>query len=137
LPDKGVEPFGGHAEFLAVLTCPPEGQTLVKPEPTSLIPKHSIGYCPICGGGLCGVRICGVDSPHGLVVCDECDATWLEPDLQTAHQYPDVEDPRCPVCNQALWDGPGHWASWHEIESLGWEPAVDRRLDADTDEGLC
>ncbi len=113
-------------------------------------PKHSIGFCPICGGGLCGIRICGIDSEaadaasprladnqsHGLVICDECEATWLAPDLDTAHQYPDIEDARCPICGEPLWGRQSRWASWHDIQSLGWEFAVDRKLDAIPDEGI-
>lgn len=112
-------------------------------------PNHSIGFCPICGGGLCGIRICSGDgadgeadrarsSPgptHGLVVCDECEAMWLEPDLGTAHQYPAIEDARCPICSAPLWGPCGRWASRDEIESLGWECAVDPELDATSDEG--
>ena len=37
-------------------------------------PFHSIGFCPVCGGGLCGVRLCSEDSPHGLISFDECEA---------------------------------------------------------------
>ena len=115
-------------------------------------PKHSIGFCPICGGGLCGIRICGVDrvsadvhlseptdhqsTDHGFVICDECDATWLAPDLDTSHQYPDVEDARCPICSEQLWGDTSRWADWKDIQSLGWEFAVDRKLDATTDEGI-
>jgi len=115
-------------------------------------PKHSIGFCPICGGGLCGVRICGVDpisadarfttpanhksDAHGFVICDECDAIWLAPDLDTSHQYPDIEQTRCPICSEQLWGERCRWADWREIESLGWEFAVDRDLDATPDEGI-
>ncbi len=113
-------------------------------------PQHSIGFCPICGGGLCGIRICGVDdagtdarfaqtgsdAPHGLVICDECDAIWLEPDLTTAHQYPSAEDSRCPLCSLPLWGNQSRWADAVDIESLGWEFAVNPALDATPDEGI-
>jgi hypothetical protein len=107
-------------------------------------PKHSIDFCPICGGGLCGVRICGVDSdganerfartgsdaPHGLVVCDECEAIWLDPDVTTAHQYPEVEEARCPICSQPLWGASSRWADTNDLASLGWEFAINPDLDA-------
>jgi hypothetical protein len=113
-------------------------------------PKHSVDFCPICGGGLCGIRICGVDetktedrftklgndAPHGLVVCDECEAIWLEPDITTAHQYPDVEDARCPICHESLWGKNSRWADARDVESLGWEFAVNPDLDMTTDEGF-
>ena len=108
-------------------------------------PQHSIDYCPICGGGLCGIRICGlsevVDSEaqptadsHGLIVCDECEAIWIEPDVNTSHQYPDVDDSRCPVCRELLWGSTSRWANSDDIASLGWQPAVNHDLDA-TSEG--
>jgi hypothetical protein len=113
-------------------------------------PKHSIDFCPICGGGLCGIRICGVDpqnaakrfeklgndAPHGLVVCDECEAIWLEPDITTAHQYPDIEEAKCPICEEALWGQESRWANVDDVVSLGWEFAVNPDLDATTDEGI-
>ena len=113
-------------------------------------PHHSIGFCPVCGGGLCGIRICGIElesadgrtgnpgdvALHGLVVCDECDATWLLPDLQTNHLYPDLDDPRCPICEAPLWGQTSRWADWPDIESLGWGFAVDRSLDTAPDEGI-
>ncbi|WP_345321908.1 hypothetical protein [Novipirellula rosea] len=111
-------------------------------------PRHSVDYCPNCGGGLCGVRICGlpeptekppksVDSsnvndpplPHGLVVCDECDAIWLEPDLTSRHQYPNGCDARCPVCLEPLWGNQSRWASQTDIEVLGWAGCTKPELD--------
>ena len=109
-------------------------------------PIHSIEFCPICGGGLCGVRICGVDAndsrerfartgsdaPHGLVVCDECEAIWLDPDTTTAHQYSSAEDPRCPICSLPLWGANSRWADADDVESLGWQSAINPDLDATT-----
>ncbi len=102
-------------------------------------PNHSIGFCPICGGGLCGIRVCGLTVPdgvepqssqlHGFVVCDECDAIWLQPDLTTAHQYPDAIDPQCPICCQPLWGDQARWASLQEVATLGWNRYVCPDLD--------
>lgn len=115
-------------------------------------PKHSIDFCPICGGGLCGIRICGIErdddsvakrfsatgstEPHGLILCDECEAIWLEPDTSTAHQYPDVEDAKCPICKEALFGPAGRWASADDIETLNWRYAVNPDLDMAGDEEL-
>jgi uncharacterized paraquat-inducible protein A len=84
-------------------------------------PIHSIGFCPICGGGICGVRICGTESPHGLIVCDECEAIWLKPDLDSQHQYPSAEDARCPICNESLWGPNSRWANDEDLKSLKFE----------------
>ena len=135
-------------------------------------PFHSISQCPICEGGLCGVRICGLPDhqqfagqqsagqqlrnqfvsitdppfggeaapasnhhvdrtagPHGLVVCDECEAIWLEPDTTSEHQYPDPENAKCPVCGDHLWNGNNHWANRVEVAFLGYGSKIDSALD--------
>ena len=98
-------------------------------------PKHSIDFCPVCGGGLCGIRLCGLDGshddvpPHGLIVCDECEAIWLVPDVTSDHSFPSAEDARCPVCCRSLWGDNGRWADQSDIESLGWQHAVRHELD--------
>ncbi|WP_068260593.1 hypothetical protein [Rubripirellula obstinata] len=124
---------------------------------------HSIDFCPICGGGLCGIRIIGslpadsnnddsADSatatasataadaqnsslaqPHGLVICDECEAIWLEPDVSTVHQYPDLEKAASPVNGMPIWGDGSRWASMEDIEWLGWTEAVNPELDAELD----
>lgn len=90
----------------------------------------SIEQCPICQGGLCGIRICGLDTdrPHGLVVCDECEAIWLQPDVKTEHQYPDSRDSRCPACSAALWGPHSRWADWEDVCRLGWGALIDPGL---------
>ncbi|TWU45402.1 hypothetical protein Q31b_05740 [Novipirellula aureliae] len=105
-----------------------------------MTPKHSIDYCPICGGGLCGVRICGLDEttphPHGLIVCDECEAIWLEPDISSPYQYPDADDSRCPICSQPLWGNQSHWANEKEVEQLGWKGYINPTLDPIDDDEM-
>ncbi len=139
-------------------------------------PKHSIDFCPICGGGLCGIRICGVDDdganskinsdntgetpsrffatgsaePHGLIVCDECEAIWLMPDVTTPHQYPVIQSDqgssasndsdessseKCPICHLPLWGRQSRWADSEDVEALGWQFAVNPDLDVNLDEG--
>ncbi|MDG2222524.1 MAG: hypothetical protein P8L85_14190 [Rubripirellula sp.] len=95
-------------------------------------PLHSIGFCPVCGGGLCGVRLCGEESPHGLIVCDECEAIWLEPDLSAPHQYPSAQDAKCPICDLPLWGESSRWAGEADLKLLGWEDAIDRQLSQET-----
>ena len=120
-------------------------------------PHHSVGFCPICGGGLCGIRICGIPSestqgdvkptqspvasaaqeaglpvaanPHGLIVCDECEAIWLDPDVASEHTYPDSENALCPICGKALWGPASRWADQADVEALGWSYAVRPELD--------
>ena len=106
-------------------------------------PRHSIDFCPICGGGLCGIRICcepesngeNETLPRGLIVCDECEAVWLEPDTSSEHLYLDAINPTCPMCQKSFWEN-SHWANTKEVEALGWMQAVNRELDMNVDEGL-
>lgn len=106
-----------------------------------MTPTHSIDICPICGGGLLGIRICpgqqastqsqadaGNRDPHGLIICDECEAIWLEPDSSAMHLYPSAQSPQCPVCDASLWNDT-HWATAEEVNRLGWIDAVNRDLD--------
>ena len=110
-------------------------------------PQHSIDFCPICGGGLCGIRICGLSSQvdgsnrrgdwiHGLIVCDECEAIWLDPDVSTDHVYPDPTRAQCPVCSKSLWGDQSRWANDADVAALGWSGAVKHRLDVKSDEEL-
>ncbi|MEL6108238.1 MAG: hypothetical protein AAFU85_19605 [Planctomycetota bacterium] len=101
-------------------------------------PLHSIARCPVCEGGLCGIRICTGDDPTqkapsaGFVMCDECEAIWLEPDLTAAPTYADPESPTCPIYHCGLWGGT-RWANREEVERLGWTSNVDTDLAIEED----
>ncbi|MCC9644251.1 hypothetical protein LOC71_18395 [Rhodopirellula sp. JC740] len=102
-------------------------------------PRYSVGSCPICEQGLCSIRACGLvnDRPtYGLVVCDECEAIWLQPDLNGVHVYADAENPKCPVDQSHLYRGNSRWATPSDIDQLGWSDAVnpDLTYDPDSDE---
>lgn len=112
----------------------PDSQSASPSTPQAAGPHHSIAQCPICGGGLCGVRVCSGDDPtdasarKGFVMCDECEAVWLEPDIASEHIYVDPVDPICPICQGGLWST-SHWAHHDEIELIGWTHALNRSLD--------
>jgi hypothetical protein len=97
-------------------------------------PFHSIAHCPVCGSGLCGIRICTGDDPtesipgRGFVMCDECEAVWMEPDISGEHLYADPENPVCPICRGGLWRN-SRWADQSDVNELGWDQAVDPDLD--------
>tara|TARA_R110002049_G_scaffold27321_2_gene94333 strand:- start:602448 stop:602747 length:300 start_codon:yes stop_codon:yes gene_type:complete len=74
--------------------------------------------------------------PHGLIVCDECEAIWLEPDTSTDHVYPSAEDAACPICALPLWGPQSRWATQADIEVLGWTHAVNPALDMSSDEEI-
>lgn len=75
------------------------------------------------------------DQPHGLIVCDECEAIWLEPDSTSQHLYPDAEDPCCPICQKALWGSQSRWANWDDCAQLGWLDYINPQLDIRSDKG--
>ncbi|MEO1618578.1 MAG: hypothetical protein AAFV88_22200 [Planctomycetota bacterium] len=103
------------------------------PSDTPNAPSQSLSLCPICEAGLCGIRICLGDDPteanpnRGFVMCDECEAVWLEPDTTSQHVYVDPDTPRCPVCQGGLWQT-SRWASKDEVSELGWCSHVDSSL---------
>ena len=105
--------------------------------------KVVLAACPFCGCGRCGVRLCSeneiatdVDSVsvaghHAFILCDNCHATWLEPDLTTCHQYLGAIHPVCPLCQADLneEDGSGDglrgsWATGDQVKQLGWDHAL-------------
>jgi hypothetical protein len=96
---------------------------------------------------LCGIRICGLtpaesasqqrgDSIHGLVVCDECEAIWLDPDVKSDHVYPNPTDSACPICCQPLWGPTSRWANDEDVRALGWSDAVNHDLDMNAGEEI-
>ena len=93
-------------------------------------PLHSIGICPVCGAGLCGVRVYegGEAGIYPLAICDECEAIWTEPDLDRKPIFPDPEDARSPVDGQPLWGESSHWADLQEIAFVGWDDHIESEL---------
>jgi len=93
-------------------------------------PAGYLDLCPVCEQGSCRVR-CARSADGALValvVCDECEAIWQQPNLQGEPYYSDPAEPRCPTTGWPLWDPDRwHWAAPQEMEELGWrrsEPAV-------------
>ncbi|MCA9149877.1 MAG: hypothetical protein KDA92_11280 [Planctomycetales bacterium] len=84
---------------------------------------YVVGYCPSCGTGPLGVRICGgCGRPN--VLCEECDALWLTPDVTGRPVFPRQPDLPCPACETSLLAPGAHWASFFELEALGWEQRI-------------
>lgn len=78
--------------------------------------------CPICGDGLCRIRVCVQDQKIlGCILCDECEAVWTDPSLKDRiAQRPGAEGPECPTCGLSLWSRSSHWANVGEACLLGW-----------------
>lgn len=88
---------------------------------TSLL--RYVGFCPVCGQGLLGVRMCSSDA-HAVVMCLECDATWLDRALKEAPLFPRQPDLPCPNGDGWLRLEPSHWADAEEVAKVGWTDAV-------------
>lgn len=91
---------------------------------------YYVGICRVCGQGLLGVRIC-CDDQIGLVVCEECEAIWLEPSCTGPPLFAESADSLCPRCGRPLWEPPSHWATLDEVERLSWLDAVRGQWSAD------
>lgn len=89
---------------------------------TPAAPWIHIGECPVCVNGLCRVRTCYSSdrTPHFYAMCDECEALWLTPTTNAPHNFPDVSEPRCPVCQQPLYGEQADWAHGEELQGTQW-----------------
>jgi hypothetical protein len=78
--------------------------------------------CPICGDGLCRVRVCCVEQRvQGFILCDECEAMWTDPSmLDRVHNDTSCGESHCPGTNLSVWDKNTHWANAGEVCLLGW-----------------
>lgn len=84
---------------------------------------YVVGFCPSCGTGPVGIRRCG--GCHQLfALCDECDAIWSSPRLETKPRFLEQPDLPCPNCATPLASKPSHWAGFREIEPAGWQQHV-------------
>lgn len=75
------------------------------------------GSCPVCGDGLRRPRFCAdaLGEKHFYLLCDECEALWLDPDDASEQKYASMEDPMCPICSAEMY---GNQAGWVEEPDL-------------------
>ena len=85
-------------------------------------PLIYVESCPVCGDGMCRIRVCITDQRlTGCVLCDECEAVWTDPSMQQrAPRVLSMDDPACPSCGVSLWSDQAHWANIGEVCLLGW-----------------
>lgn len=91
-----------------------------------MTPWIHIGECPVCVNGLCRIRFCEDRQGHGhlYAMCDECEAIWTEPSTSTKRQFPNVDEPECPLCSQPLYGPQAHWATAQELNHTDWSEAA-------------
>lgn len=80
-------------------------------------------YCPICRSGLRGILRCS-DKKTLVIICDECDAIWLDPVNLDADQALFVSPPDFVIpgldCSVGDKQDAG-WATRDEVKAYGWE----------------
>lgn len=78
-----------------------------------------LGFCSSCKTGPLLVRLCG---GCGLpcVLCDECDAMWVGPEVDAPPMFPAEEDASCLHCGGSLWSEESSWASADRLTEMGW-----------------
>jgi hypothetical protein len=73
----------------------------------------------------------GNGTKHLFAMCDECEAIWLQPSTTSPHQFPDAEDPICPLTSIPLYGSNSRWATTEDIKGTDWENEVVVDLPCD------
>jgi hypothetical protein len=81
--------------------------------------------CPICIHGVIGIRRCS-DGSTLVLMCDECEAVWLDPTQLSPGSALDAGPPDWTVGNTgaAVAGGKADWASRADISAARWLPYV-------------
>jgi len=89
---------------------------------------YYVGTCPFCEQGSLGIRICS-KAGDAVILCDECDALWLSPELKGKPAFLEEPDLPCPYCPGNLTESPACWASMGEIIERGWIATIKGETD--------
>lgn len=89
------------------------------------------GQCPHCEYGQLGFRRCS-DGATIVLMCDECDFVWLDPDHRTLDDaaFPDMDTSKVPGTNLAVGGGAAGWATRDEVARAGWQAYIAGEYDA-------
>jgi len=88
---------------------------------------HFFRKCPLnCGDGYVGFWRCG-DGKRIILMCDECDALWLEPDDKSTKPPIAATPPDYLLAGTtiSISGEKSGWASREEIEKAGWERFIN------------
>lgn len=78
-------------------------------------------HCPRCEQGLCRIRTYTQEEKNRyFLLCDECDATWTNPDEMHIFKQSNTADAVCPNTDIPLWSSETHWATLLETIASGW-----------------
>jgi hypothetical protein len=79
--------------------------------------------CPICANGLIGIRRCS-DGKSLVLMCDECESVWLDPQHISAEEAVDVQPPSFVVAQLGV-SVAGVLAGWAgDAEASPWRTYV-------------
>lgn len=83
------------------------------------------GICPICGAGVLGFRLCS-DGATIVVMCDECDAIWLDARQLDRALAMSTEPPefQVPGLSCSISSPRARWAKKPELEAAGWDDLI-------------
>jgi hypothetical protein len=78
--------------------------------------------CPACFAGAVGFRRCSNEQSI-VLMCNECDAVWLQPSEVTLESafFPTAPEYAVPSLDCSLASPAADWAKRDEIKSVGWE----------------
>lgn len=102
-------------------------------------PWIHLGECPFCVNGLCRVRSCEDEQGriHLYAMCDECEAIWIEPSMDSKHVFPRAENPLCPTCARPLYGSQAHWSRPEEVTAEpNWSVAAIFELPSSLEQPL-
>jgi len=66
-----------------------------------------------------GLRECG-GCGELVVMCDECDAVWVDANFSAKPLFAGEEDLPCPYCETSLLERPSQWALRSKIDKVAW-----------------
>ena len=76
--------------------------------------------CPVCGVVALGIRVCVGTDESLIVLCDECDAVWIHPELNDEPYFPESHDYLCLNSDRTLKSPKSYWATEEQIKAIGW-----------------
>ncbi len=85
--------------------------------------------CPVCRTGMLGIRRCA-DGKTLVVMCEECEAVWVSPELISISNALDAAPPTFEVTEIriAIASGAAGWSNHEEIVAKGWEKHISGEL---------
>jgi hypothetical protein len=76
--------------------------------------------CPVCGVVALGIRVCVGTDESLIVLCDECDSIWLDPELKDGSYASEHPEWLCPDSDRTLKSPKSYWATEEQIKAIGW-----------------